>query len=117
MSRTSGKNPGHSCRRTSFMAEKQTCAVTEGDGAEQSPSVLLKVKQTPELLRRPRETQLWKSVFRHKLDETPRNRALAVLSNVFLHLHPARMPRDALRYCFTWGMGGITFYLFIVLTI
>jgi len=33
-----------------------------------------------------------------------------------LHLHPARVNRDAVRYGYTWGMGGITFYLFIVLT-
>ena len=64
-----------------------------------------------------KEGQVWKSVFRHKLDDSPRNRSLAVLSNVFLHLHPARINRDAVRYNFTWGMGGITFYLFIVLTL
>jgi cytochrome b6 len=64
-----------------------------------------------------KKTQLWKSVFRHKLDETPRTRALAVLTNVFLHLHPAKINRDAVRFSFTWGMGGITFYLFFVLTI
>ena len=39
-----------------------------------------------------------------------------MLSNVFLHLHPAKINRDAVRYSYTWGMGGITFYLFIVLT-
>ncbi len=81
------------------------------------PSIMDKVKETPGLLQQPKETQLWKSVFRHKLDETPRNRALAVISNVFLHLHPPRIARDAVRYCFTWGMGGITFFLFIVLTV
>ena len=64
-----------------------------------------------------KQTQLWKSVFRHKLDETPRNRALAVLTNVFLHLHPAKVNRDAVRFSYTWGMGGISFYLFFVLTI
>src|SRR3990172_7665387 len=82
-----------------------------------TPSVIEKAMQTPELLRRPKESVVWKSVFRHKLDETPRNRALAVLSNVFLHLHPARINRDAVRYSYTWGMGGITFYLFVVLTL
>jgi cytochrome b6 len=52
----------------------------------------------------PQQTQLWKSIFRVSHDRSdPRNRSLAILSNVFLHLHPA-------------GMGGITFYLFIVLT-
>ena len=64
-----------------------------------------------------KRSQLWKSVFRHKLDETPRTRALAVLTNVFLHLHPAKINRDAVRFNFTWGMGGISFYLFFVLTI
>jgi hypothetical protein len=46
----------------------------------------------------------------------PRNRSLAILSNVFLHLHPAKINRDAVRYQYTWGMGGITFLPFIVLT-
>ena len=64
-----------------------------------------------------KEGQIWKSVFRHKLDDSHRNRSLAVLSNVFLHLHPAKINRDAVRYNYTWGMGGITFYLFVVLTI
>jgi len=27
----------------------------------------------------------------------------------FLHLHPAKINRDAVRYSYTWGMGGITF--------
>ena len=63
------------------------------------------------------ETQLWKSIFRVSHDRSdPRNRSLAVLSNVFLHLHPAKINRDAVRYRYTWGMGGITFYLFIVRT-
>ena len=39
-----------------------------------------------------------------------------MLSNVFLHLHPAKVKRDAVKYNYTWGMGGITFYVFIVLT-
>src|SRR6202051_3009746 len=67
-------------------------------------------------LKQPQKTQLWKSVFRVKHDDTPRSRSLGVLSNVFLHLHPARVNRDAVRYSYTWGMGGITFYLFLVLT-
>src|SRR5499427_2000699 len=65
----------------------------------------------------PQQTQLWKSIFRVSHDRSdPRNRSLAILSNVFLHLHPAKINRDAVRYQYTWGMGGITFYLFIVLT-
>jgi quinol-cytochrome oxidoreductase complex cytochrome b subunit len=75
-----------------------------------------KAKEEAEALKRPEKTQLYKSVFRVKHDDTERSRALGVLTNVFLHLHPAKINRDAVRYSFTWGMGGITFYLFVVLT-
>jgi len=97
-------------------------------GEEDNRSLLDKVKQTGGSLaerakeeakdyKDPQETQLWKSIFRVSHDRSdPRNRSLAILSNVFLHLHPAKINRDAVRYPFTWGMGGITFYLFIVLT-
>ena len=76
-----------------------------------------KVKEEVESLKRPEKTQLYKSIFRVKHDDSERSRALGVLSNVFLHLHPAKINRDAVRYNYTWGMGDITFYLFIVLTI
>ncbi len=55
-------------------------------------------------------------MFRVKHDDSERSRALSVLTNVFFHLHPAKINRDAVRYSYTWGMGGISFYLFIVLT-
>ena len=75
-----------------------------------------KAKEELETLKEPQSTQLYKSIFRVKHDESARSRALGVLTNVFLHLHPAKINRDAVRYSFTWGMGGITFYLFLVLT-
>ncbi|MFQ5925981.1 MAG: cytochrome b N-terminal domain-containing protein, partial [Terriglobia bacterium] len=74
------------------------------------------LQEALEAFKEPQKTQLWKSIFRVKHDEQPRSRALGVLTNVFLHLHPAKINRDAVRYSYTWGMGGITFYLFIVLT-
>src|SRR5215813_973312 len=66
-------------------------------------------------LQQPEKTEVWKSVLRVKHDETPRSRALGVLSNVFLHLHPAKINRDAVAYKYTWGMGGMTFYVYITL--
>src|SRR5207245_8855161 len=74
-----------------------------------------KAKEQLEHLKDPTKTQVYTSIFRHKHDETPRNRGLGVLSNGLLHLHPAKINRDAVRYSYTWGLGGITFYLFIVL--
>ncbi|SPE34474.1 fragment of cytochrome b6f complex, cytochrome b6 subunit 1 [Candidatus Sulfopaludibacter sp. SbA3] len=34
---------------------------------------------------------------------------------MFLHLHPAKINRDAVAYNYTWGMGGMTFYVYITL--
>jgi cytochrome b6 len=76
-----------------------------------------KVDEQIDGLKKPEKTQLFKSIFRVKHDDSERSRALSVLTNVFFHLHPAKINRDAVRYNYTWGMGGITFYLFIVLTI
>jgi len=84
---------------------------------EQIQNLKGRVKEEGESLKRPEKTQLFKSMFRVKHDDSDRSRALGVLSNVFFHLHPAKINRDAVRYRFTWGMGGITFYLFLVLTL
>jgi len=75
-----------------------------------------KTKEEIEALKEPEKTQVFRSIFRVKRDDTPRSRALSVLTNVFFHLHPAKVNRDAVRYSYTWGMGGMSFYLFIVLT-
>src|SRR5215210_4974720 len=64
-----------------------------------------------------RESQAWKSIFRHGPPTNTRNRVLVVLMNVFLHLHPIRMKKSGVRMSFTWCMGGITFFLFMVETI
>jgi len=69
------------------------------------------------LANRIRSSQLYRSVFRHEYADTVRNRALEVTSNVFLHLHPITIPRHALRIAFTFCLGGLTFFLFIVETV
>ena len=69
----------------------------------------------PRLSRWITESQLWQSIFRHGPPDTPRTRSLVVFSNFFLHLHPVSLPRRALRYTFTWGLGGAAFLLFLIL--
>lgn len=95
---------------------KKGLAVVVEELQERTKVLKEKVKEEVENLKKPEKTQLYKSVFRVKHDDTERGRALGVLTNVFFHLHPAKINRDATRYSYTWGMGGITFYLFIVLT-
>ena len=64
-----------------------------------------------------KSSYVWKSMFRHEYQDTYRNRVLQVSSNVFLHLHPTKIRRHALRLRFTWCMGGITFLLFLILVV
>ena len=42
---------------------------------------------------------------------------MAVMSNVFLHLHPVAVRKSGIRLSFTWCMGGLTFFLFLAETI
>lgn len=82
---------------------------------ELGETLKVKAREQAEELKKPEETQLYRSIFRIKHNDEPRNRALSTLNNLFFHIHPAKVNRDATRYGYTWGMGGITFYLFIVL--
>jgi quinol-cytochrome oxidoreductase complex cytochrome b subunit len=69
------------------------------------------------LFNRLRHSQLWKSIFRQPAPTDRRGRTLATIGNFFLHLHPASIKTHALRPSFTWCMGGITFFLFLVETL
>ncbi len=64
-----------------------------------------------------KKSEVYKSAFRHSYQDTQRNRALQLVDNVFLHLHPVRIARHATDVAYTWGMGGISFLLFLILTI
>jgi len=62
-------------------------------------------------------SQVYRSVFRHDYVDSVRNRVLEVTSNFFLHLHPVSIPRSGLKLNFTFCLGGLSFFLFIVETI
>ena len=63
------------------------------------------------------ETQVWKSIFRTGVPVSRRQRMMSVLNNVFLHLHPVRLPKHAVKVRYTWCMGGLSFFVFLVLTV
>ncbi len=64
-----------------------------------------------------RKSGPWKAMFRHGWPEDLLTQALAVSSNVFLHLHPVRVRRHGIRIRYTFCMGGLSFLLFLILTI
>ncbi len=64
------------------------------------------------------DSQLWRSVFRGGVwKDTPRDRAGHIIGNVWLHLHPVKVRPRALKWAYTWGMGGISFALYLLLTL
>ena len=64
-----------------------------------------------------RNSQVWKSIFRHPAPRDRRNRVVVMLTNVFLHLHPVSVRKSGIGLSYTWCMGGITFFLFLVETV
>lgn len=74
-------------------------------------------KKKSNIFQRLGDSQVWKSIIRSGIPRTRRQRMMSVLNSVFLHLHPVRLPQHAVKLKFTWCMGGLTFFLFLVLTI
>jgi quinol-cytochrome oxidoreductase complex cytochrome b subunit len=70
-----------------------------------------------------RSSQVWTSIFRPgspaRADggDSPRNRAYVVMNNVLYHLHPVKVKRHGVRLSYTLCLGGLSFFLFILLTL
>jgi quinol-cytochrome oxidoreductase complex cytochrome b subunit len=58
-----------------------------------------------------------RSVWRIGWPRTDKDRAAAMISSFFLHIHPARVSRHALKPTYTFGLGVIAATLFGVLTV
>ena len=60
--------------------------------------------------------RIWRSVFRSTLEpETERERKRVVLDHLVLHVRPVRLPAATLRFTHTWGLGGMSLVLFVLL--
>src|SRR6478672_603441 len=57
------------------------------------------------------------SIVRNGWPTSVRGRSLAIMNSVFLHLHPIRTRPDAIKMTYTYGLGGISFFLFLLLTV
>jgi quinol-cytochrome oxidoreductase complex cytochrome b subunit len=64
-----------------------------------------------------RRSAAFRSLFRVPYPADERSRALAVMNNVFLHIHPVRVRQHAVKFAYTFCLGGLSFFLFLVLTI
>lgn len=57
------------------------------------------------------------SVLRRPGGTPEQERAAAVFGNLFLHLHPVRVHTNSLRLNYTFGLGLISFFLFLILVL
>jgi quinol-cytochrome oxidoreductase complex cytochrome b subunit len=57
------------------------------------------------------------SPFKADYSDSPRNRSYVVMNNVLYHLHPVKVKRHGVRLSYTLCLGGLSFFLFILLTI
>src|SRR6476659_7361466 len=64
-----------------------------------------------------RRSVVWRSLFRQPYPRDERSRAYAFMNNVFLHIHPVRVRQHAVKFAYTFCLGGLSFFLFLVLTI
>src|ERR671922_727514 len=63
------------------------------------------------------ENRIFRAWFRTGYPSTPRQQALIMFNNVFLHLHPVRIRRESLRITYTFCLGGLSFFMFLLLTV
>jgi quinol-cytochrome oxidoreductase complex cytochrome b subunit len=57
------------------------------------------------------------SPFKAGYSDSPRNRSYVIMNNVLYHLHPVKVKRHGVRLSYTLCLGGLSFFLFILLTI
>src|SRR3954470_13508465 len=73
--------------------------------------------QIQDLRQKVTTNRLYRSIFRHSYPDDPRTNALVVFSNVFLHLHPIKIRKASLKITYTFCLGGLSFFLFLLLTV
>ena len=61
-------------------------------------------------------SRVWRSLVRHGFPDSNRNRALAVLTNFFLHFHPVKVRLRSIRFARTFYLGGLSVGCFLILT-
>ena len=70
-----------------------------------------------------RGSQVWSSIFRpgsifrKGYTDSPRNRSYVIMNSVLYHLHPVKVKRHAVKVSYTLCLGGLSFFLFILLTV
>ena len=93
---------------------------TNGNGSGPRERIGAALDKTDEKIR---GSQAWNSIFRpgsvyrRGYTDSPRNRSYVIMNNVLYHLHPVKVKRHAVKVSYTLCLGGLSFFLFILLTV
>ena len=60
---------------------------------------------------------VWRSIFRNPLPSNDLERSATSFTNFFLHIHPVKVHKNSLRPAYTFGLGLISFFLFVILIV
>lgn len=60
---------------------------------------------------------IWDSIFRNNLPHTDLGRSKTSFTNFFLHMHPVKVHKHTLKPWFTMGLGLISLFLFMILSV
>lgn len=62
--------------------------------------------------------KVWRSIFRTRLPiRTNLDRSLLIFNSLTMHIHPIKVREEAIRFTYTFYLGMISFFLFVILTI
>ena len=95
-------------------------AIGNGSGNGHRPKIAERVASVGD---KTRSSQAWNSIFRpgsiyrKGYTDSPRNRSYVIMNNVLYHLHPVKVKRHAVKVSYTLCLGGLSFFLFILLTV
>ena len=94
------------------------------DGLNERPKLTFKRAACPRCrVAHARVSQAWNSIFRpgsifrKGYTDSPRNRSYVIMNSVLYHLHPVKVKRHAVKVSYTLCLGGLSFFLFILLTV
>ena len=90
------------------------------DGKSTGERIADSLKKLPDTVQ---GSQAWNSIFRpgsifrNGYTDSPRNRSYVIMNSVLYHLHPVKVKRHAVKVSYTLCLGGLSFFLFILLTV
>lgn len=62
-------------------------------------------------------SRIWKALAPSPMPDDDRGRMRMVVDNLILHLHPTKVPVSTLRWTYTWGLGGLSALLMLILAL